>query len=413
MNMIKRERRWMLVYGRRKTGKTFLIKLVRKPDLHLVITRGRNVIYVRREGFVETLDYKKAIEMATSYLSSGKEVFIDEFQRLPPEYWDALSTFHPIGTLILAASSFGIVEKIFDRRSPLLGLLKPVKLSIISMPDTIVSLLPRLTARSSILWSVVLRDPWIIPYADEYIDKTAPWEFIRREYKGIIMSAKGVIGEVFGEEDRKLTKLYEETLKLLGTGVWNTKEIANILYSRELLENPSPGTITGLLDKLEEIGLVTKIKLWKTRGARYYYKHTSPLLSIIYGLAGKYGLDEIETSIDEKWILELYARELAFSLGELIAEYHNGIQSYSILPGQKGDMDIVVLDKKNKLPKICYEVKLGKCNRKDVHVTLQRSSTINCLDTKLICLGNKKGKHILDPETVAQMSIEIIKKRIK
>ena len=53
----------MLVYGRRKTGKTFLIKLVRKPDLHLVVTRGGNVIRLQSEGFVETLNYKKAVEI--------------------------------------------------------------------------------------------------------------------------------------------------------------------------------------------------------------------------------------------------------------------------------------------------------------------------------------------------------------
>ena len=58
------------------------------------------------------------------------------------------------------------------------------------------------------LLSVLLRDPWVIPFIDSYED------FVRR-IKEFSLISKGLVGEVFREEDRELTDTYYRILLLL------------------------------------------------------------------------------------------------------------------------------------------------------------------------------------------------------
>ncbi|MEB3845437.1 MAG: hypothetical protein GSR83_00115, partial [Desulfurococcales archaeon] len=332
----------------------------------------------------------------------------------PEDYWDALALPHPSGTLILAASSFGVIEKVYSRRSPLLGLVKPVRIPVINASDTIASLAPRLDPVHAVQWSVILRDPWVIPYAEDSLYRETPIGFLVKHHRELVMTVKGLVGEVFSEEERKLTRLYEETLKLLGAGYWSPAEIAHTLYTRGLIENPSPGTATGILGKLETMGLVSKLKLWKTRRGRYYYKHTSPLLSITYGLMEKYGTDELDIPLKEEWVTELYSRELAFTLGEVLAEYHDGIQAYTILPHGKGDIDIVILDKKAQHPIACYEAKTGKCKPGDTQKHRSWAISIGCPEAKTICTNEDNpgaiGYKTINNKTIIEYSVRNIRR---
>ncbi|MCE4606261.1 MAG: hypothetical protein F7B59_02895 [Desulfurococcales archaeon] len=411
MPLTRNEKNWVLLYGRRKTGKTFTVKTVRRPGLHLIITRSGKALVVCKSKF-ETMTIDNAISMAVSKLENNAEVFIDEFQRLPEDYWDALALPHPSGTLVLAASSYGIVEKVYSKRSPLLGLVKPVRIPVINASDAVVSLYPRLSPSEAVYWSVILRDPWITPYAESILESLNPIEFILENHKALAMAVKGLIGEVFSEEDRKLTRLYEEVLKLLGSGYWNPREISHTLYARGLIETPSPGTVTGILDKLESMGLVTKVKLWKTRKGRYYYKHASPLLSILYGLMGKYATDELDIPVKPDWVTELYSTELAFNVGEILAEYYRGVQAYTILPGQEGDIDIVILDEKARYPKACYEVKKDKCSPKELSAAYTRAEKTGCPWLKAVCT-EKTGGSSITYSTIVDYAIENVIRAVR
>ena len=406
MPLIRDEQSWILLYGRRKTGKTFTVKTTRKPSLHLVVTRGGSILLSSGGSFKKT-STEDAIRKAVSMLNEGRQVFIDEFQRLPEDYWDALALPHPSGTLILAASSFGVIEKVYSRRSPLLGLVKPVRIPVINASDTIASLAPRLDPVHAVQWSVILRDPWVIPYAEDSLYRETPIGFLVKHHRELVMTVKGLVGEVFSEEERKLTRLYEETLKLLGAGYWSPAEIAHTLYTRGLIENPSPGTATGILGKLEAMGLVSKLKLWKTRRGRYYYKHTSPLLSITYGLMEKYGTDELDIPLKDEWVTGLYSRELAFTLGEVLAEHHDGIQAYTILPHGEGDIDIVILDKKARHPIACYEAKTGKCKPGDTQKHRSRAISIGCPEARTLC-ANEDIPGAIGYKTIIEYSVQNI-----
>ncbi len=92
------------------------------------------------------------------------------------------------GVLVAVGSSYGIVDWVFDRNSPL-GLFMPMEVGIISYEDV-------LSQVGDPLLSALLRDLWVIPFIDSYVD------FARRVR--VLADIKGVGGEVFREEDREL-----------------------------------------------------------------------------------------------------------------------------------------------------------------------------------------------------------------
>ena len=354
------------------------------------------------------------MRLVSTALKDEKCVVIDEFQRLPPRYWDFLAIRHPSGCLVLVASSLGVVSKVFDSRSPLLGLVQPLRIDPLHLSDVVVSLAPRMESYQAVLWSLLLREPWFAPFLGNAWTSTAPWSYVASRAYELAQVTRGLVGEVFEEEERRLTRLYEAVLRLLGAGLWNSARIASMLYQRGLLPRASPSLVTGILDKLVKIGLVTKTRLWKTRGAKIYYRHSSPLLAIVYGMMEKHGIDEspyYSRSLVENTALQLFSRELRFSLGELMAEYHGGIQAYTVLP--QGEGDIVVLREDGKKPIAAYEVKLGTCSRSDAAKAATRAELIGAPLRGMICLRGveeRLGVPVLGPEDVIEKARTVVKR---
>ncbi|WP_244263069.1 hypothetical protein [Saccharolobus islandicus] len=158
----------------------------------------------------------------------------------------------PSGILVAIGSSYGIVNKVFDRNSPLLGIFTPSEIVLISYEDVLSQL-------NDPVLSVLYRDPWIIPFIESYDE-------LKKRIKEFSLVAKGLIGEVFKEEERQLTDLYYKILLTLGEGVWRSKEIAGIVQREE-------PTITSMINKLAKMRLVSKIL---TLGKENYYKVSSP-----------------------------------------------------------------------------------------------------------------------------------------
>ncbi len=387
-------------------------------ELYATVTRDNTVIVERRGHEPRAVSAEDAAREILSILRDEGVVVLDEFQRLLERYWQMLALAHPDGTLVLVASSLGVVNKVFSTRSPLLGLVAPVRIGLISLGDAITSLVPRLGPLDSVLWGVLLREPWLSAMPGVFSAK--PWEWIADSANLLYSVAQSLVGEVFSEEERRLTRLYEAVLRLLGAGVWDSRTLATILHQRGLIETPSPSTVTGVLEKLGDMGLVVKTRLWRTRGKRVYYRHSSPLLAIVYGLAEKHAIDEYPQALGtlRETALALYARELQFSLAELLAEHHGGIPSYTILPHGEGDVDIVVLDKAAKKPIAAYEVKMGTCRRSDYLKTIERARKTGAEKIGIICLRGAIDKppaslETLFPEDIVRIAISNTRKAIK
>ncbi len=75
---------------------------------------------------------------------------VDEFQRLPGTGDD--SNWAGSGVLVAVGSSYGLVNRVFDRNSSLLELFMPMEVGIISYEDV-------LSQVGDPLLSVLLRDP--------------------------------------------------------------------------------------------------------------------------------------------------------------------------------------------------------------------------------------------------------------
>ncbi|EDY34218.1 Archaeal ATPase superfamily, partial [Aciduliprofundum boonei T469] len=141
---------WILLFGRRKVGKTFLIKNFLNYDIYFFIRRdGR----IRMENGNEKIDTGGMIEKVKRGLVDGKTVVIDEFQRLPEEVWDDIASVHPSGRLILSGSSMSVVSKLLSKNSPFLGIIYPYRLGLIRAKDILNSLL-----------SISLREAMKCPY---------------------------------------------------------------------------------------------------------------------------------------------------------------------------------------------------------------------------------------------------------
>ena len=375
--------------------------------MYVTITRTRACI-VEYEGGIDFVSLKECLSNALKVLVDGGTVVIDEFQRLPEDYWDLIGVRHDEakGRLILCGSSLGVARKVFDKRSPLLGLLEPVLIDLASPEDTIVSLAKHLRPKEAILWAVIARDPWILSLVRPGGE---PWRNIIDKAYSLAPVAVSLTGEVFTEEEKQLTRLYDAVLRLLAQRYWSSKALAQKLYEAHLLSSPQPGIVTGLLTQLEDVGLVEKIRLWKTRRNRYYYKHRSPLLSILLRVSEQ--VEECGIRPDHQSVMYDLALETQFMLGELLAKHHNLIRAYTILPHGEGDIDIVLLSK-GKKPVIAYEVKEGEATRSEVRKATDKIRKYGIPMAGIISLTEKPPTENSD-ETLGPEEVIAIAKKLR
>jgi len=394
---------WTLVYGRRKTGKTFMLRKYLDWNIYVLVSRtGVCFVEERGEG-IEVQNYENALKRVFEVISGGGLGVVDEFQRLPEHLWDfiALKKLDVRGRLILCESSLSVTRKVFSEKSPLLGLFMPFKVDLVSPADSVLAFAKIFDYKNAILWACIARDPWILgvmKVEGEIVDKLKP------NYRLLASSATGLVGEIFEEEERKLTRLYDAVLRFLALGYWSSRDLAQKLYEAKLIQRPEAGVVTGILNQLVNMGLVEKVRLWRTRGARAFYKHRSSLLSILLYLDEKYselGLDPSRETIVGKLGLEVQ-----FFIGELLAQYKNLTRAYVVLPGG-GDVDIVLLS--GNTPIIGYEVKIGSITSSEARRAMENMKKLGIPRFGLISLTGEVPE-IGDEQLTAQDLINIAAK---
>jgi len=325
---LKRAGGWLLLYGRRKVGKTTLVKTCVKYDMYILVTQTLKALV---GGELVALD--KALGEAEAVLRRGGVVVIDEFQRLPPDYHDLVSAWPRSGVLIAAGSGHGIVEKVLSRNSPLLGLLLPYKVDILAYEDVLASVEdPEL--------SIIYRDPWVIPYVNSI-------EEFKAKLPQLAAVAKGLVGEIFSDEGREMTNVYWRTMLHVAEGYWKSSEIAGLLALRGGVASAS-----SILHKLTEMGILRAIP---TLGREKYYTVRSPALSMILYAEAKYSISDVGQAEVE---LPL-GREAQFTVGEMLANYYGAVQYYS----PREDIDVVLVKGRERV--WAFEVKLGPFTRRE------------------------------------------------
>jgi AAA+ ATPase superfamily predicted ATPase len=274
---IENTSKWVLVYGRRKTGKTFLVQQFTDYDDYYFVKRDQTII---AEETTETISYDTLLEI----LRRAKEttIVIDEFHRLPEDFLDHLHAMSKEQKLILISSTLHFAKNLLQANSPLLGLAAETPVSLISLAN----ILPKLTINDNkqcLELALLLQEPIAI----DYVDSTASFANV---LTSSLQTLPSFVGEIFTEEERQFSKRYEGILRTIASGHATSGAIADQLYSRKLIDRNDPSLVQQYLTNLQDFGILRKVHIFNKN--RYRYEHVSPLLRVFYYADEKYNITE-------------------------------------------------------------------------------------------------------------------------
>lgn len=357
---------WSLVYGRRKVGKTYLIENFVEHDVFLSVRIDRS-ISARGIGVDEIGELGTFTRSVVEHLDRGKIVVIDEFQRLPMGILEEISRSHPRGKLILTGSSMKVVGEITGKNSPLLGLLRPFKIGLIKPSDILRSLSRTITPETAIECAPLLRDPWTIPFYN-------PRSFLKDIASMLSLVVPGLVGEIFTEDDRQLTRTYSSILSLLGSGMTDYSDIANTLHARGIIGTSSSSGVLQYMKNMVDMGLLERIKVFGKK--KFNYSIPSLPIGMFYYLDSRYGLSDRE--VDYREIVPTAENLLRFGIeafiADALAELVGGRKEN--LKNSEKEIDVLITER-NK-PVLVGEVKWGRANQKDVTTFLAKVEGFDC-----------------------------------
>ena len=361
---------WTLIYGRRKVGKTFLIKNFLPHDVYFRVGRDGKI---SAEKFVlaEMGSLQEFCRVVKDLLKQGKTVVIDEFQRLPEWAIEEIASVHPSGRAIFCGSSLRVVKRIFGGRSPLLGLVKEYRLGLVRPRNILRELAKRMDPVKAIELSPYLSEVWTVPL---YEPEMASLEAIYDLLKYCRLSIPALVGEIFTEEERKLTKVYEAILRVIGAGEWDYRAVASVLTGRGLVERADSSLVLPYIKNLLMMGLLEELPLYLSK--KKMYRCASPLMEAFYYLCDRYNFEEREVSFEEVRPTLERLRNLAIQnwVADFFAEVYHGKKEY--LPTAEKEVDFIIT--RRGTPLVVGEVRWGKCDREEVVRFKEKTKGMRC-----------------------------------
>ncbi len=348
--------KWILLYGRRKTGKTFLVRSFLNFDDYFFIKTNKNVLTEDNE----SISYETFIEILKRSLKSGKTVVVDEFHRLDKDFFDLLHSLKKQGKLILISSTLSLSKRLISARSALLGLFAEIPLGLISLEESLNSLKKfKFSKQERIELAILLREPIAVDYFNE---KKKARETISTIILSSLKTIPALVGEIFSEEERELSAVYEGVLRGISIGNVGSGEISSYLFSKKLIKKDDPSIIQQYLNNLISFGIIKRIELFKKK--KFIYNLVSPLSKIYYYADEKYNLSERKVTEEELSLIinELMPRIVEDNVREVLAEKY-GLRE-SIFEAKDFDIDGILL--KFKKPEIALEVKWGGLGKKEI-----------------------------------------------
>ncbi len=388
---IKETKKWTFVYGRRKTGKTFLIENFIAYDDYFFVNRDRTILSKKTNA---QINYETLVEIIRRDLESGKTIVIDEFHRLGDAFLDLLHSMKKSGRVILLTSTLFLAKKLISTKSPLLGLFYEKQIDIISLGDSLNAVKRSKLGKQQLLeGAIMLREPIAIDYFNDKED-------IRKTYSrlllGSINAVPALIGEIFLEEERGLSATYEGIIRAVANGKVVSGEISNALYSRGLLSKDDPSTIQPYLGNLVMIGLLKRIAVYGKK--RFIYKIPSPLIRLFFYADEKYRISERQLGEAEvlRILEDLIPKIVEDSIREYLSYKYGLIET--VMEAKDYDIDGVLL--RFKKPEILLEVKWRhKISMADIKKTESNLSSIN---------AKRKVLFVPDKSKVSSNTLEII-----
>lgn len=370
---LKNAGNWVLIYGRRKTGKTFYVKKFMKWDEYFFATREGSVM--RND---ETLTFSEFFPLFKSLLGE-KAIVVDEFHRLPPLFLEYLhSTGGAKGRLTLVSSTLWLSKKLMESKSPLLGLFYNVPFPIIDERDILANLATVSEKKERVEAAVYLREPILIPHYEAPLRGFLPGYLADNK-----LALGGLVGEIFREEEKHLSDVYTGIMHAVASGKAVSSEISSYLFSRKLIPKDNPGLIQRYLENLVMMGIFEKEQVWGRK--KFMYAHTSPLLDLYFYADEKYGLSERQ--VPDGFILAILDEKLPLHVERFVkalASKAYGLPSVNI---DEPEIDFALTSFKR--IKVVGEVKWGKVTAKDVTETEKKLAQFDA--ERLLVVPEKAG----------------------
>ncbi len=390
---------WVLLFGRRKTGKSFMVRNMCQYDSYYFVTRTRAIFHIFDEQF-EELDYRVFLERVRRGLLEEGIIVIDEFHRLPSTFLDFLHAYKPRSTakLILIMSSLRYVSNILGPKSPLLGIVTPIEVGLFDPRELTVVLYGKWSPTQTLLISTLAQDP--VVFEDLQLGDS-PKVFLGKILGKIRMVVPALIGEIFAEEDFELTERYEAILKALASGNHSPGQVASFIsgFFQESLKSQD---VKKYINNLVRMGIADRFKIFQKK--RYYYQIASPIIDLYYYLDARTGFSEMK--VPEKILyteaqakLPLYFENYIL---KALAIVFNGNPEKAPHLGIDG-----VITTKNEALAI-VEIKLGTIHTAEIKKFLKRTANINA--PKIIVARNKIEHKKVKVITHEQLLDELYKK---
>ena len=353
---IQEGRKWLLVYGRRKTGKTFLLRNFVHFDEYFFVKKDRGIL--TEEG--TSLSYDAFLELLKRGIIGDKKIIVDEFHRLGGDFFDLLHALAKKGKVILVSSTLFLSKKLISEKSALLGLFAEVSVSLIRLTDTLAAVqkLP-FPKKEWLELALLLQEPIAVDYVDE---KKPARELFAEVILASLKTIPALVGEIFSEEGRELSARYEGILRAIASRKENSGEISHHLFSRNILKKDDPSIIQQYLNNLLSFGLIRRIEVFGKK--KFVYRLTSPLITMYYYLDEKYNFSE--QHLDKKklmpYIDEIMPHLIEDAVRSSLAEKY-GLRE-AIIQEKEVEIDGCLL--RFQKPEMLLEVKWGTLKQEEI-----------------------------------------------
>jgi len=270
----------LLIYGRRKTGKTFFVKSLFGDSYYFFVKRDRSIYFENRN---EVINYREMIRIMEEF--KEKMMIVDEFHRLPGDFLDWLHIRAPTNILLIT-STLHLAKKLIGKHSPVLGLFLEYQMTLIDERDILINLEKHIKEPKRLVeMATYLREPILLRWFNKDLLSVL---------KHLKLVVPALVGEIFSEEDKELSARYEGILRALSTGKGTLSEVASMLHSYNLIEKQDIASIKPYVNTLIELSLVKRIPEYFRK--RFYYFISSPMIDLYYYLDEKYNFSEADIS---------------------------------------------------------------------------------------------------------------------
>lgn len=340
-------------------------------DEYFFINRNRTILNEKNNG---SLLFEMFLEILRLNLENNKTVVVDEFHRLGDDFLDFIHSIKKNGKLILITSTLFLARNMLSSNSPLMGFFNEINVDIISLDESFRELRKLNFDKKNLLENAIIARE---PQAIDYINKDSS-TIIRDVLIGSIQTVPALLGEIFNEEERTITAIYNGILSAISTGNISSGKISSFLFSRKLLQKDDPSVIQSHLTNLVRIGILKKIHIYNKN--RFAYKINSPLIRLFYYSEEKIGLTEHfnNTARLDDVIKAMIPRIVEDNVQEFLSIKYGLMET--IIEDSDYDVDGYLLHYKN--PEIALEVKW----RNSIN-------DINEIESKLMAIDAKR--HLL------------------